>query len=216
MVSGDRRAQILSTAIELFGKNGYHKTTVSDIAQAANMAQGTVYLYFDSKRSIFSALVDKTLSLFHEIQQYGTSVDDFPTIAHLHEQLPKMYRHVLLLLAESRTLVHLMLTEVRGADPEIEQKLAVFYHDLVKEIADNVQRGMEKGLFRSDCNPTIVAHCLIGMIERFASVILNEEHVDLDMLANELARFLLDGIVNVDVYKESGMNIHGHDQKRTS
>lgn len=190
----DRRQQILTAAAGLFSRQGYHSTTVADIARVAEMAQGTVYLYFDSKKSVFAALVDETLDLFREVQLYGTRMRNLLTFQQLEEGLPRMYRHVLGLFATNKILARLMLTEVRGADPEIEAKLATFYEQVVDETAENLKIGVEKGFFRPDINPHLVAECLIGIMERFAALILSEKQPDLDAMAVELARFELSGI----------------------
>lgn len=51
-----RRAQILQAAEQLFQHYGFSKTTVADIARAANVGVGTVYLEFSSKETIASEL----------------------------------------------------------------------------------------------------------------------------------------------------------------
>lgn len=188
----DRREQILQAAARLFAQQGYHVTTVSDIAQAAQVAQGTVYLYFESKKAVFEALVDQTLELFKSVLSWGTSHIAAPDVA---ERLPDVYRHVLGLLAENKTLVRLMLTEVRGADPHIEAKLRAFYEDVVSQTAEHLQLGAERGIFRSNLNATLAAHSLIAVMERLAALIIIEEAPDLDSMANEVARLQLYGML---------------------
>jgi len=53
-----RHSHILNAAAELFAHYGYAKTTVADIARAAKIGVGTVYLEFDSKDRIVERLVD--------------------------------------------------------------------------------------------------------------------------------------------------------------
>src|SRR5689334_4916758 len=62
----DKRRAILRAARELFANNGYDDTTIAEIAQAAGVAVGTVYLYFANKHDI---LVDVCLALNAEIAQ---------------------------------------------------------------------------------------------------------------------------------------------------
>ncbi len=52
-----RREEILSAAIKVFGKKGFAATCVGDVADAAKMAKGTVYLYFESKEEIYATAV---------------------------------------------------------------------------------------------------------------------------------------------------------------
>ncbi len=53
-----RRAELVSAAATMFAKRGVAKTVVSDIVKAAGVAQGTFYLYFDSKDDAVLAVVD--------------------------------------------------------------------------------------------------------------------------------------------------------------
>jgi AcrR family transcriptional regulator len=52
-----RRQEILGAAIRTFGKKGFAATCVEDVAAAAKIAKGTLYLYFDSKETMYSAAV---------------------------------------------------------------------------------------------------------------------------------------------------------------
>ena len=45
-----RRTQILMGAAQVFAKKGFHKATTKEIAQAAGVAEGTIYNYFKNKR----------------------------------------------------------------------------------------------------------------------------------------------------------------------
>ncbi len=53
----DRREEIINAAVEVFGKKGFAGASVSEIARAAGIAKGTVYLYFQSKEEIFTAIL---------------------------------------------------------------------------------------------------------------------------------------------------------------
>ncbi len=55
----ERRKEILDTALELFLKNGYEKTSVSDIVHKLNVAQGLFYYYFKSKEEVFRAALEQ-------------------------------------------------------------------------------------------------------------------------------------------------------------
>ena len=51
-----KRVAILDAALKLFSQYGYRRTSIDDIARAAEIAKGTVYLSFNSKEEIFRAL----------------------------------------------------------------------------------------------------------------------------------------------------------------
>jgi AcrR family transcriptional regulator len=53
-----RRTQILEAATRVFAEKGYHRATTKDIARAAEMAEGTIYLYFKNKSELLIALLE--------------------------------------------------------------------------------------------------------------------------------------------------------------
>ena len=58
------RARILASALALFAKNGYDRTTFTDIAARLKMTKGAVYWHFESKEKLLMALVDEMLAKF--------------------------------------------------------------------------------------------------------------------------------------------------------
>src|SRR5919109_4088923 len=48
----DKRDRILRAATDVFAQSGYFNAKVSDIAKAAGVADGTIYLYFDGKEDL--------------------------------------------------------------------------------------------------------------------------------------------------------------------
>jgi AcrR family transcriptional regulator len=64
-----RRRDILDAARELFWEHGYVGTTMPQIAQAAELAPGTLYLYFPSKQALYSELLVEGYDLLLERMQ---------------------------------------------------------------------------------------------------------------------------------------------------
>ena len=60
------RKRILSSALTLFIKKGYDKTTFVDIADSLNMTKGAVYWHFDTKHDLLAAVIDDMLSRFRK------------------------------------------------------------------------------------------------------------------------------------------------------
>src|SRR5262245_66248599 len=58
----ERRAAILSAALEEFAARGFAATRLDDVARRADVAKGTIYLYFSDKESLFQELVRTMLS----------------------------------------------------------------------------------------------------------------------------------------------------------
>lgn len=55
----ERREEILAAALDCFARRGVDGTTMQELAEAAGMAAGTVYLYFPSKEHVLAALHDR-------------------------------------------------------------------------------------------------------------------------------------------------------------
>src|SRR5204863_5946244 len=60
----DKREAILRAAIKVFAGKGYFNSKVADIAAAAGIADGTVYLYFKSKDEILHSIFDRAMEEF--------------------------------------------------------------------------------------------------------------------------------------------------------
>jgi AcrR family transcriptional regulator len=61
----DRREAILDAAIDVFGRQGFPGSTVEEIAHAAHITKGTVYLYFASKEEILASILAERSDLPH-------------------------------------------------------------------------------------------------------------------------------------------------------
>jgi AcrR family transcriptional regulator len=59
-----REQRILDAAAELFVRYGYDKTTVSDIARAAGISKGAIYLHFKSKEELLERLFSREMKLY--------------------------------------------------------------------------------------------------------------------------------------------------------
>src|SRR5438445_13885327 len=61
-----RRLDILASAERLFSKHGYFKINMTDIAEAAEFAIGTVYHFFKSKEEIYISLIEDKMEEYAE------------------------------------------------------------------------------------------------------------------------------------------------------
>src|SRR5918996_1101725 len=57
----DKRDAILKAATEVFARRGYFQSQVADVARAAGVAAGTVYLYFRSKDDLLVSIFERTM-----------------------------------------------------------------------------------------------------------------------------------------------------------
>jgi len=69
-----RRRQIIEAAARLFAEKGFHRTTTHDIADAADVSEGTLYNYFDSKDDLLLAIMEMLSDLPNLSEQYDAGV----------------------------------------------------------------------------------------------------------------------------------------------
>ena len=84
----ERPHEILLAALELFVRKGFAGTKIDDIAGAAKVSKGTVYLYYDSKEQLFKSMVHELMipkisEVENYIEQYqGSQVDLLSFVIH--------------------------------------------------------------------------------------------------------------------------------------
>mgnify|MGYP002629923784 CR=1 FL=1 len=70
-----KRLRILRVATDLFVRHGYRKTSIDDVARAAHVAKGTVYLYFKNKADLLmAAIIDEKVRYARRLEPLLTSV----------------------------------------------------------------------------------------------------------------------------------------------
>lgn len=75
VVSEFRCSEILDAARGVFARQGFNAATVEDIADAAGLAKGTVYLYFRSKRDLYLATLRQGLEELQDEARAGMEAE---------------------------------------------------------------------------------------------------------------------------------------------
>ena len=195
MEKARRRESILAAARTVFAEKGYHQSSVADILAAADIARGTFYLYFDSKRAIF----DELLEIFLVALQSGIRIlvprppPGAPTPL---EQLRGNLRRTMALLNEEREMAAILLNHAVGIDRELDARLAAFYDRVIAMIERALRRGMDMGVAR-ECDPPIVAGFVLGGIKETAHRLIVREldRPQLDEVVDEMLKTYLMGLL---------------------
>ncbi len=141
-----RAPEILEAALACFAQKGFAGTRMDDIAAAAGITKGTIYLYFDSKESVFKALA--RASIGEQLAAVRTMVENFqgPSAELLRLVLTTMGNFV---RTSDRVILPKMLLAEAGNFPE----LAKFWREEIIErgialFGSIIQRGVARGEFR--------------------------------------------------------------------
>jgi AcrR family transcriptional regulator len=115
-----RRNQLIDTALELFSAHGFEATRISDIAQAAGVAQGLLYHYFPSKDTLLAAIIARhgPLPLLHDLL---VTTADGPA----RETLLRLASGLYALIQEHRSFARLVVREIIWRPETREMGMAV-------------------------------------------------------------------------------------------
>jgi TetR/AcrR family fatty acid metabolism transcriptional regulator len=160
---GDKRDRILRAAVKVFAKNGFYDTRVSDVAKAAGVADGTIYLYFKSKDellvSLFEDRVEKLLSYMRR---------ELPKLATAPLKLRRIIELQLGLLEGERDLAEVLTVILRQSTKLMKEYAAPRFTAYLDAIASVVAEGQKSGDFRDDVSPHLVARATWGALDGIA------------------------------------------------
>lgn len=174
--TSDKHQRILDAAIEVIAEHGFFHSRVSEIADRAGVADGTIYLYFKNKDELLMAAID---SAFHRFIRRAQAV--IAEISDPSEKLRRMAYLHLEGLGANRNLAIVFQTELRHSAKFLGQfshNLMVEYFDLIKSV---LRDGQASGAFRADMSITIAAHCFFGAVDEIVTTwILSDRERDRD------------------------------------
>jgi TetR/AcrR family transcriptional regulator, fatty acid metabolism regulator protein len=160
---GDKRERILRAAVKVFAKNGFYDTRVSDVAKAAGVADGTIYLYFKSKDevlvSLFEDRVEKLLGYLRR---------ELPKLGGAPEKLRRVIELQLGLLEGERDLAEVLTVILRQSTRLMKEYAAPRFMAYLDAIASVVAEGQRAGDFRGDLSPHLVARPTWGALDGIA------------------------------------------------
>lgn len=105
-----RKEQILAAAIRLFGEEGYHRTTVQDVAREADVSVGLIYQYFKDKEDLLFAAIGDMFDVYNReiplaIAAHKDALSQFRAAIHTYCRIIDEHRGAALLgYRESRSL----------------------------------------------------------------------------------------------------------------
>ena len=112
----ERENRILDAAARLITHYGFDKTTVSDIAEAAGISKGAVYLHYKSKEALFEALIIRESETI--LEDMLTSMERDPNAGSIFG----LYQHAILAVMRS-PLIHAVVTRDQRVVGEMARKM---------------------------------------------------------------------------------------------
>ena len=192
-----KRRALVATASQIFRKKGYANTSMDDVARFLNVSKAVVYYYVKNKQEL----------LFHCYQlafQYGAEAQ-----AHAEkngkngrEKLEMLLRYYIVSLIEKLGGGGLM-SEDSALSPEHLATVQDNRRNWNRVFRGFVQEGIAGGHFR-DCDPRLIEFFVMGAIRNIHHWYSREGEMDGEQIADELIRFVFDGIAKPDARRTRG------------
>jgi TetR/AcrR family fatty acid metabolism transcriptional regulator len=182
--------RIQRAAIEVFASKGYFGARMTDVAAAAQVADGTLYLYFEGKEHLLMSIFDGVLGRFIErLDEEIASLDD-PV-----QKLSVMVRLHLETLGRDHALAHVLQIETRHSRRFMSLFTRGKLGEYLNRVRDIIEGGQEVGAFRRDISPGLATNLVFGAVDELVtSWLLADNPGDLLKYHQPLVRMLTDGI----------------------
>jgi len=186
---GTKRAAILRAAIDVFADRGYFNAQVADVARAAGVAAGTVYLYFKSKDDLLVSIFER--SMRESLTAGREAVAD---LSDPRERLRRLARGHLARLGSDRNLAIVFQVELRQSTKFMERFSSSHLRDYLGLIREAIADGQRAGVFRDDIKATVAAKMLFGALDEMATNwILSKRRYSLESDADAVVDLFING-----------------------
>ena len=186
----DKREAILRAATDVFAERGFFNAQVADVARAAGVAAGTVYLYFRGKDDLLVSIFEKTMREAIAdgracVAPLQNPIDQLRAIARVH--LDRMGR--------DRSLAVVFQVELRQSTKFMERFSATLLRDYLGIIRGIIVAGQASGAFRREINATLAAKLFFGGLDEMATNwILSTRRYSLVSQADAIVELFVGGV----------------------
>jgi TetR/AcrR family fatty acid metabolism transcriptional regulator len=185
---------ILKAAVKVFARQGFHQSTVAQIAKEAGVADGTIYLYFKNKDDILVQFFSyRTKQVFERFRSEVKKADNSSA------KLRNLIRRHLTEFQQDRDMAILYQVGTHQIDRLAEvqiREMSIMYQDLIAEI---VEMGQQEGRIRKDLYVGLVKRVIVGAVDEVINTWLHsEKDYDLVSMADPLVDLFMRGIGTAD------------------
>ncbi len=183
----------MKAAVKVFAEKGFYNSRVSEIAKEANVADGTIYLYFKNKDDIL-------ISLFEE--EFGRIVENMrKELAKEKDPLQKIRIFAIMhlnIVSKQQQLGEVLGVEVRQSSKFMKEYINNPFIEYLNLIRSIVVEGQEKGLIRKDLTPGIMKRALFGALDEMARywVLSTKKKHSINEAALQISEVFIRGVMN--------------------
>src|SRR5216110_3443117 len=186
---GPKREALLRAAIDVFAVHGFFNAQVADVARAAGVAAGTVYLYFKSKDDLLVSIFERSMREDLALGRAAVAGLDDPA-----ERLRRLARGHLARLGSDRNLAVVFQVELRQSTKFMERFSSTHLRDYLGLIREAIADGQRSGVFRDNIKATVAAKMLFGALDEMATNwILSRRRYSLESDADAVVDLFING-----------------------
>jgi len=187
-----RRKEILKAAEKVFAQNGFHNSTVAEIARASEFAIGTLYQFFKNKEELYYTMMIEKFDLL-----YTTLVTNTGTTKKCFEKLTSVVEVVFSFIENNVDFFKIFTWElnvlVTGMENELKQELINKHFSYIKIISNIIKEGIHEGELKEG-NADDLSSALVGMMNVFSfNWLLNQQQGSLMAKAPAVINLFLNG-----------------------
>lgn len=124
---------LIRVALKLFRTQGYHKTTMADIALECGLLKGSIYHYYASKEALMQGVLDYLTAYYRNDVFVHAYNEDIPPADRLRK-LAEMSEYVFT-TGEGACLMANIAMETNDVVPEFREPIKAFFDDWLKALA---------------------------------------------------------------------------------
>ncbi|OCC15009.1 Fatty acid degradation regulator YsiA, TetR family [Dissulfuribacter thermophilus] len=192
MKIADKHEKIVQAAIRVFAQNGFYNSKIAEIAKEANVADGTIYLYFNNKYDILITIFEEEIGkIIAKVKQEMARIED------PREKLFRFAQIHLSLVEENRDLAEVIQVELRQSSKFMKEYRNKKFAEYLNIISQIVKQGQAQGIFRSDVMPGIFKRAFFGALDEMSRfwVLSSKKKYSVNTAARQISKFFLEGIV---------------------
>lgn len=170
---GHKERDILEAAIQVFANYGYHNSKISKIAETANVATGSVYVYYKNKQDILLNIFSELwTNLYDELDL----IVDNSTMSGI-EKLDGMIDLIFDAFAERPALALVFVNEQNHIEQFNKQDFTDYYDKFLDKGEAIIKKGISEGLFSENIDLTVFRNFVFGAIRHLIHCWVREPKV---------------------------------------
>jgi len=185
-----KRESIIQAAIEVFSKKGFQAATISEIAEKAGVADGSIYQYFKNKEDLFFSIpIEKTKEFRTQLELH------LEGISGAFNKIRKFVWYFLYFFTVNPEYGRLLMLEMRVSKSFVKTDTYDFLKQSVSSVLEIITEGQHEGVVRRDTDIYILRHLVLGTLEHIVSRwLLKDGKYDLLEHHQEVSRLIIDAL----------------------